>query len=205
MEPFMFQKFLFSFLSSSIKLLAHIEMPWRHDILSGDQIREILTKALPGDVLLVKCGGSFLPMLLGGFSHVAFCVEVEKIMDSTTPGVAYRDMINVLVGYTRAAILRPKFTTEEIKGAIAQAWKVRDSDSQKNIEYNFHLVENGTESSDLKAIPSALTCSQFCRYILNAGRENFLDLRKRFGYNTITPGDFFAAQTKFDVIVDIHN
>ena len=198
MKDFIVQHF-FKALEIVVKFTGKIHMPWTKKIMNAEQIREIISKAKAGDVLVVRSGGNFSSLLLGEFSHTAIVMNGQTILDATDIGVARRDILSVAVGYTRVTIMRPKFTATMKRKAMNRAVEIEKADEGENIPYNYSLV-NGNEVS--RKIPDALTCSQLTRDILNHGKENFMDLRKRFGFMSIAPEDFYKARTKFDLVYD---
>jgi len=179
------------------RLLGKIHMPWVKKLLTGDEVREVLETAEPGDVILVRTGGHLTSWLLdhifGGFSHVAMTVDWDTITDSTEIGVDTRDMLNVLQGIYRVVILRPNILPEEMeKMTFAYQW-IKKLDAANNIEYNYTLVLNEVR---LDGAPSKLQCSQYVAWLLNKGREGFIQPRKRWGFDSYTPNDFYAMAKK---------
>lgn len=182
-------------------LIGKIHLPWTKKILHGDSARDILEEAEPCDLILVRTGGWFSAWILdkffGDYSHAAMCVDRETITDSTEVGVDTRDMLNILIGIFRVAILRPKLRPEE-KQKILEAYQwLKKLDAQDNIEYNNSLVEYEIR---LDGAPDKLQCSQYMAWLLNKGRINFIEPRKRMGFDSYIPNDFYKAKTKFDLI-----
>jgi hypothetical protein len=174
-------------------------MPWTKKIMNAEQAKEILSKARAGDILVVRAGGYLSSILLGEFSHVAFILNQSDILDSTEIGVARRSILSCIIGYTRVVIVRPKFTTYEKRKSMERAKEIEAADIEENIKYNFSLVEGNDIGVE---VPRKLTCSQLVRDIMNTAKPDYLDLRKRLGFMSITPEDFYKAKTKFDLVYD---
>lgn len=179
--------------------LGKIHLPWTKQILKAEQIRGVLYHVKQGDILVVRAGGYFTSWLLGDFSHVAFVLNNTRIFDAKGIGVSEDDILTCLIGYTRVVVVRPRFTTIEKRKAMDRVEQLKKADQEENIKYNYSLVE-GNEVS--QRVPDRATCSQLVRDILNHGKENFMDLRKRFGFMSISPEDFYLAKSKFDEIYD---
>ena len=201
MKDFIVQHF-FKALEAIVKVVGKIHMPWTKKIMNAEQIREILSKAKSGDILVVRSGGNLSSLLLGEFSHTAFVMTNQTVLDASDDGVARRDLLNVVVGYTRVTVVRPKFTTSEKRKSMNRAIAIERADQEDNIPYNYSLVEGNEVTAK---VPDKLTCSQLVRDIVNHGKEDFMDLRKRFGFMSISPEDFFYAKKKFDLVYDSEN
>ena len=198
MKDFLTQH-LFKFIESMVKLIGKVHMPWTKKILTDEQIRGVLNNSKQGDILVVRAGGHLSSLFLGEFSHNAMRLNQNEIFDATAEGVARRDILAVLIGYTRVVVVRPRFTTTEIRKAMNRIREIETSDAENNIEYNYSLVE-GNEVS--RKVPDAATCSQLMRDILNNAKPDFMDLRKRFGFMSIAPEDIVKATSKFDIVYD---
>lgn len=194
-----FKQHFFKLIEKATKVLGKIRMPWTKKIMTAEQARQILNKARAGDILIVRAGGYLSSIFLGEFSHVAFVLNQNEILDSTEIGVAKRDTLSCIIGYTRVVIVRPKFTTYEKRKSMERAKAIQLADQEDAIHYNFSLV-SGNEVS--KEIPDMLTCSQLVRDIVNSAKENYMELRKRFGFRSIAPEDFYKAKSKFDLVYD---
>jgi len=198
MKDFLTQHF-FKFIASIVKLIGKVHMPWTKKILRDEQIRAVMNNSKQGDILLVRAGGYLSSVLLGKFSHVAMKLNQNQIFDSKGIGVSRDDILSVLVGYTRCVVMRPRFTAEELRKAMARVSEIEATDAKHHIKYNYSLIEGNKVS---KKVPDTVTCSQLQRDILNTAKPNFLDLRKRFGFMSIAPEDFYKAHSKFDEIYD---
>lgn len=203
-----FKRSFLSFVEWLIKSTNEWKLPWVKKILTGEQINEILLQSQPGDILLVRAGGYFSTLYykifkLGTYTHCAFVPSKGAISDSTGEGVSTRLMLSTLIGYTKAAIIRPPFTEEEWSRAWHMHNLIMESDAKKDIEYNFRLVEIIEDGRGDK-IPDRVTCAQFISLIVNAARPNYMEPRERFGFLTISPEDYALAKSKFDLIKEFN-
>jgi hypothetical protein len=197
-------KTFLNILARFLKFIGKIEMPWKSKILTDKEIREVFAKARKLDLILVTGGGQFvnaLFKLLPGkfrYTHSAMCIGAEKITDATSIGVDSRDMLATLNGYYRATVLRPKLTGEEMLGVWGKYKEISALDKTDNIEYNYKLVEMEIRPD---GAPDSITCSQYMRVLYNAGRKNWIKLRKFWLWEAVTPNDLYDLN-KFDLIYD---
>lgn len=184
--------FLLRMVGNLVRFAGRFKLPWTKQILTGDEMRTILDTAEPWDVIIVRTGGHFTSWILGkffgGFSHAAMTVDWDTITDSTAKGVDTRDMLNVLTGVYRVAILRPTMDHLE-KELMLDAYQwLKKLDADENIEYNYTLVANDIR---IDGAPDKLQCSQYVSWLLNKGRPGFMVPQKRWGYESYTPNDFY--------------
>jgi len=191
---------LFKFVENVVKVVGDIHMPWTSNLLKDHEIRKAMKLAKAGDVIIVLAGGHFTSFLLGSFSHAAFYLGNEEVLDATGRGVSRDDILSVMIGYNRIAILRPRFTTIQRQKAMHRALAIEREDKVNPIGYNYSLVK-GNKVNKVK-VPRAATCSQLVRDIINHGKEDFMGLRKRFGFMSVSPVDFLSAKQKFDLVYD---
>ena len=201
---FIKQKFLL-FVEWYLQIVQHWKAPWVKKLLTGEEINEIIETAEEGDILLVRAGGYFSTFLfwlfnLGDYTHCVYVNAKGEITDSTAAGVEKRPMLATLVGYTKAVVMRPKFNAKEKGDAKYMYGQLMKKDEEKGIGYNWRLVEDTHTDGVGKMIPDSLTCAQFIRLIVNAGKSGYMELRKRFGFLTVSPQDYYAARKKYDIM-----
>ena len=189
----------FNFMDWLVKTIGKIKAPWVNELLHGDEVDEVRYIAQQGDFLIVRATGWLASLFLGRFSHCAYVYDSENIVDSTGIGVAKRSISNVLIGYGRVAIVRPNFTKAEFKKMHARVNEILKLDKITPIEYNYSLVSGNKKVK----VPTNLTCAQLLRDITNSGRSDYMGLRKRFGFESITPSDYYDAKSKFKLIMEI--
>jgi len=197
-------KLLFKFLEKILLIVNRIKMPWTKKILSSEQIRAVLKYAKPLDLILVTAGGeatNILFRLLPGkfmFTHSAMCIDPEMITDCTAKGVDDGDMLHALNGHYRVAVIRAKLGGEELGKVWDKYLEISKLDKADNIEYNYNLVEQEIRQD---GAPESTTCSQYMRVLYNAGRKDFIGLKKIFKFNTVTPNNLYDL-SKFDLVYD---
>lgn len=182
-----------------VELIGKVKAPWVSGQPHGEDIKEVLDTAQQGDFLIVRAHGYLASFFLGKFSHCAYVYDSENIVDSTGIGVAKRTILDVLIGYNHIALIRPKYNKSEFKKMQKRVDEILDIDRDTPIEYNYSLV-NGNKQVKT---PKVLTCAQLLRDITNAGKENYMGLRSRLGFESIAPSDFYDAKNKFKLITEI--
>lgn len=193
-------KRIFRAVEVCVKFISKFRARWTKQILNGDQIEDIVASMEFGDVLLVRAGGYLSSLFFGftGFSHSAMYVGNRMITDAKSEGVSVNFALNSLVGYTRAAVMRPKLTPEELEKVHQKLLDIIELDALDNIDYNFALVNMEIRQD---GAPDKLTCSQYIRVLHNAGREGFMELRKRmFFFMSVAPQDYYDARSKYTLV-----
>jgi hypothetical protein len=203
----------FKILEKILKFVGEISMPWKKKLLKAKEIRKVMNLAEPMDTILVTAEGEATNLLFRllpgklGFTHSALFVTDELISDATRIGVDDRDMLEILIGYCRAALLRPRLTQEEKNRAFERYQEISKLDKKDNIEYNYNLIRLEVRQD---GAPEKTTCSQYIRGIYSAGRENFIELKNPFSFipikfferfKTVSPNDLYDLD-KFDLIYD---
>jgi len=206
-------EWFFMFLEKIIKWSGEISMPWKKKILQAEEIRKALELAEEIDTILVTSGGEgsnllfkFLPGKFK-FTHSGMGLGDEKVFDATRIGVDTRDLLKILNGYYRVAILRPKLTEEEKELVRKKIKEITELDKNDNIEYNYRMIGINLRKD---GAPESTTCSQFVRVLYNAGREGFIGLKNPVGFlpgkffkrfETVSPNDLYDLD-KFELIYD---
>jgi hypothetical protein len=193
----------FKLFEMALKFVDDIHLPKIRKELTLEEKEEIHRLLRPGDILLVRATGELTSYFFGlnGFSHVMIYVGEGNITDATAVGVSTRALKASLGHWSRTAIMRPKFTMEEIEKALEKYRWLKELDDSNNIEYNYTLVELEIRPD---GAPESFTCAQYGRWFVNQGRADFMHLVPHFGFMTVSPEDFYEARGKFDLVNEYH-
>jgi len=161
-------------------------------LVPGDMIRQVLAKAVPGDIILVKAFGEATSLLIGGdYTHSAMVVSEKNLIADATGalGVSKRDILNLFQGISAIRLIRLKDATD---GEMVDIVDKASFYTTKKIRYDYGYASNKEE----------MYCSEFLSHVINDILPGTLELRPRFGKATITPDDLSKASRIFDTVFE---
>lgn len=164
----------------------------KSNLVPGMIMRRVMEVAQSGDMILIRAYGESSTLLIGqGYTHSAIRCKVKKhIIDATgKKGLAKRDILELFQGISCIAVLRLKdWTEDEMHRLMART----EHYEAKKIPYDYGYDSNKEE----------MYCSEFLYHCINDIRPGLLNLRERFGIQTITPEDLYKARRVFDLVFE---
>jgi hypothetical protein len=165
------------------------EIGIKHSLVHGEKQREVLSKVMPGDAILVRAAFEATNRLIDG--HFTHCIlkdtDIDLISDATESGVSLRDILNSFVGISDICVMRPRLSKEDCERIASRGrWYCG---KKIGYDYSFGL---GTEE---------MYCSEYYYHCYNDVNPNELKLMDRFGFNTITPDDIAKCNRLFERVV----
>jgi uncharacterized protein YycO len=170
-------------------LISKCHAPFSIKKLTAKDYREIKALAKPGHVLISRVRGEFSNLFIPGtWSHAAFVLDENTVMEATFHGVVKTDLIDFVLKKDYVALLEDKFCTPEQRAkAVVAAY------SFEGLPYD-KLFDQGVK---------ALYCSELVYEAFQhafAPAKSPFTKREKLGILTVVPEDFALAKSKFKVL-----
>lgn len=161
----------------------HLSPSYRN--IKAADYRMLKRKIQNGDILLSTMKGEITNLLIPGFwSHAALYVGDDTIIESTSKGVHYSDLIDFMLSKDYVCVVRTKLTYQEIIFAVEKAKTVVG----KPYDYFF---EPGCES---------FYCAEVITYAFSSLMPFFR--REALGVLTTLPQDFYESKQFQEVYIN---
>ncbi len=188
-----FKRLYFDLLSTIIRIVAigtsWIHGPWTRKKSSQDDVVAIKEVVKTGDIILTHTRGEFTTLTIPGYwKHVEIYDGNGKTIGAVAPKVRKTWLENVIHKTDYWCILRTKDHTTEDEMLI-----VTKAETFIGKYYDMRMNFNK---------PDRVSCSELYYHVINSIRPNYLELRKRLGFDTVTPQDIYNAKSKFDIILE---
>ena len=177
------------FIMLVVKGTGWIHAPWTHKKTCQDDIEAIKEVLIPGDIILTHTEGEFTTLTIPGFwKHCEIYVDYRKTVGAVSPKARMAWLEDVIHGTDYFCVIRMKGVTEKEGGIIAEH-------AYDNIG-KFYDIRMNFKKGD------KISCSELVFNAINESRPNYLELRNRLGFMTVTPQDLHDAKSKFEIIYE---
>jgi hypothetical protein len=173
-------------------LISKVTMPERRAVAKW--VRQIEKVALPGDILLTHENWHLSNVSIPGFySHAAFLVAQDRVVEALPQGVVETDLIDFIMKKDFVAVVRPVgVTPEECRAGV------RDALTLVGRPYDFMFAYSPDEKSN-----RAFYCSEIPYFCFRSSKwaKSFTP-RVVLGELTIAPQDYYDATNgpKLDLV-----
>lgn len=181
------------------RFIGRMHAPFSHKLIKAIDYREACEVLTPGSILLSNSRGEFSNLFIPGFwSHAAIYTGNKTVVEAVGRGVVSTDLLDFMFSKDYVCVLTPTFATSE-QMESASKWAT----DQIGCRYEYSISSSGLDdalplSSDKKE--RAFYCSKlgYLAYKDACGTSPFT-LRETYGLETVTPQDFYNANTKWIV------
>ena len=167
----------------------HLHAPFSHKLFTGDDYREFMFLAEPGDIVLTHIRGEFSNLFIPGFwKHASMFVnKYDGIFQAIGTGTEITPPFDFLKSKDYVCLLRAEFCDKDTRLLAANA-------SRMFIGYPYdYYFEPGS---------NALYCSEAVLECYRKATDKFSPFIRKdvFGVESVLPQDYWLAKTKFKVI-----
>lgn len=188
------KKVYFHVISSLVGILAKctglIHAPWTHKRLSYDDVVCLKGLLRVGDIILTRTDGELTTLTIPGYwKHAIVYIGQDKVVEGVAPFVRENWLANVVMKTDYISVMRMKDSSDQecytlVEYALSCVGK----------KYDFGLKIWDEEEE---------YCSEIVYHGVNkAKRCEWVELRYRMGFPSLTPDDIYKARRKFDFIYE---
>ena len=180
------RRFLLRTLLPVMRIIGRLHLPFTRKLVTAADYRVALPTLAVGDVLLSRCRGEVSNCVIPGFyTHAALYIGEERVLEATGAGVHTSDLVDFVMRKDFIAILNPAFASPAIEKKAAQ---IAVGAEGRPYDYGF------TSSED------AFYCAELIAWSYSEAMkpgESPFEYRLTLGVPTVTPQDFFNAESKW--------